>query len=260
MKRNGRAVVSAKAPSEAVVSMPLVRTARIGNGDGEQTNEECEEVMLMQAVVEEMITRPGEVPQEMMAMVARTISRSEARTNPKCQQALDKEWKSWRMQKCGVKEDVRNWHEVRSEAARENREIHVGSLYELMVEKGSELQPDDPNRKMKGRVVFLGGRVKDAEGNYAIFEELSSSPAAMCAGKFADADGSLPGHVIETADGEQAYPQAKMSSTVKTWIRLPPHRRDPSWSNMRDPVVQMKQALYGHPDAGGYWENIAKTG
>ena len=51
---------------------------------------------------------------------------------------------------------------------------------------------------MKGRVVFLGDRVKDGEGNYAIFEELSSSPAAMSSGKFADAYGSMPGYIIES--------------------------------------------------------------
>ena len=49
-------------------------------------------------------------------------------------------------------DDVREWREVRTEAANEGREIHVGGLHELTVEKGSELQPDDPNRKMKGRV------------------------------------------------------------------------------------------------------------
>ena len=83
------------------------------------------------------------------------------------------------------------------------------------MEKGSELKEGDINRKMKGRVVFLGDRVKDGEGNYAIFEELSSSPAAMSSGNFADAYGSMPGNIIETADGEQAYPQAKMSSLTK---------------------------------------------
>ena len=103
---------------------------------------------------------------------------------------------------------------------------------------------------MKGRVVFLGDRAKDGDGSYAIFEELSSSPAAMSSGKFADAYGSTPGNVIETADGEQAYPQAKMSSQTKTWIRLPKYRWPESWKGMTDPVVIMRQALYGHPDAG----------
>ena len=84
-----------------------------------------------------------------------------------------------------------------------------------MVEKGSELADSDPNRKLKGLVVFLGDRVKDADGKHAVFEELSSSPAAMSAGKFADAYGCMPGNILQTADGIQAYPQARMSGKVK---------------------------------------------
>ena len=64
-------------------------------------------------------------------------------------------------------------------------ELHIGSLHELCVEKGSELPKGDPGRKYKGRVVFLGDRVKDGVGDSAIFSELSSSPASMDAGKSA---------------------------------------------------------------------------
>ena len=104
---------------------------------------------------------------------------------------------------------MREWQSVKKEAQVEQRENHVGSLHELLVEKGSELAEGDKNRKYKGRVVFLGDRVKDGEGKFALFEELSSSPAAMSAGKLADLYGCFPGKVIETADGDQAYPQAK---------------------------------------------------
>ena len=47
-----------------------------------------------------------------------------------------------------------------------------------------------------------------------------------------------------------------------TWVRLPdearpklPDGRD-KWGSegIRDPVVPMQKSLYGHPDAGGYWE------
>ena len=102
----------------------------------------------------------------------------------------------------------------------------------------------------------------------------------MSAGKLADLYGCFPGHVIETADGDQAYPQAKMASSTRTWVRLPRDRWPEWWTDpsapqepmpdgtmpenpppsavsrspYRDPVVEMKQALYGHPDAGGYWE------
>jgi len=63
---------------------------------------------------------------------------------------------------------------------------------------------------MKGRVVFLGDRVKDQHGAAAVFEELASSPAGMEASKFCDAYGLIPGHAIMQADAEQAYTQADM--------------------------------------------------
>ena len=122
---------------------------------------------------------------------------------------------------------------MKAEANQKGQDVHVGSLHELLVEKGSELPVGDKNRKYKGRVVFLGDRVKDAEGKFALFEELSSSPAAMSAGKLADLYGCFPGNVIETADGDQAYPQAKMASPTRTWVRLP-RDRWPEWWTKKD--------------------------
>ena len=185
-------------------------------------------------------------------MVARTIMPQEARKRDDCEKVVMEEYNKLRG-KVWQEENVREWSSVVHEARQEGREIHVGSLHELVVEKGSEVQVGDKNRKFKGRVVFLGDRVRDADGKHAVFEELSSSPAAMSAGKFADAYGCMPGNIIQTADGIQAYPQAKMASKTKTWIRLPPHRRPKSWEGIEDPVVEMTNALYGHPDAGGYW-------
>ena len=112
-----------------------------------------------------------------MALVARTVGRAEYRQNPKALAALATEW--GKLRKAGVwrDEDVREWADVKEQARREGRDVHIGSLHELLVEKGSELPEGDEKRKFKGRVVFLGDQVKDREGNYALFEELSSSPA-----------------------------------------------------------------------------------
>ena len=124
------------------------------------------------------------------------------------------------------------------------------------MEKGSELAAGDPQRKFKGRVVFLGDRVRDAAGHAAAFEELSSSPASMEASKWCDAYGLLPGHKLEGSDGTAAYTQAKLKGTKKTWIRIPKHRWPESWKGKGylDPVCRLERALYGHPDAGGHWE------
>ena len=96
--------------------------------------------------------------------------------------------------------------------------------------------------------------MKDEGNNWAIFSEITSCPATMEAGKAADAFGLLPGHEIQVADGESAYTQAKLGGPA-TWVRLPKERWLPEWhGKYHDPVVRLVLALYGHPDAGGFWE------
>ena len=50
-----------------------------------------------------------------------------------------------------------------------------------------------------------------------------------------------------------------------TWITLPKHRQPTWWNKYRRPVCKMLLNLYGHPDAGGFWEDwcdgkVTKTG
>ncbi|MFM7985142.1 MAG: hypothetical protein ACKPKO_38070, partial [Candidatus Fonsibacter sp.] len=134
----------------------------------------------------------------------------------------------------------------------------MGHLFGICVEKNAELDPS--LRKFKGRVVFQGNQVYDQDRNYAIFRDLGSSPATLQAAKAVDFYVCLPGHCIEVADAEQAYIQADMQGDP-TWVRLPPEARPEWWKksfpHLRRPVCLLKKALYGHPDAGTYWE---KTG
>ena len=128
-------------------------------------------------------------------------------------------------------------------------------MHELCYEKNSELDEDNPRCKFKGRDVFLGDQVKDQDGNVALFRDLSSVPATMAASKFADFHGCLPGHDIQTADVTSAYLQAFLKSPSPTWVELPKHRWPSHWhGKYYRPVVPLLMALYGHPEAGGYWE------
>ena len=100
----------------------------------------------------------------------------------------------------------------------------------------------------------------------------------MSASKIADYHGLLPGNVLMTADVTSAYLQAEITGT-KTWVELPIGRWPDNWfhppkcgrsgaqsaatdiaagdpreAKYRRPVVPLEMALYGHPDAGGIWE------
>jgi hypothetical protein len=141
---------------------------------------------------------------------------------------------------------------VASRAKRSGVKVHIGRIFDILVEKNSELDINDPNRKFKGRVVFEGCYVKDEDNNWAIFSEIASCPASMEASRSADAYGLLPGHSIQIADGESAYTQAKLGGDL-TYIRIPKERWPEAWNKKyNDPVVPLILALYGHPDAGGF--------
>ena len=85
---------------------------------------------------------------------------------------------------------------------------HAGRIFGIVVEKHPGLPIGHPDRKFKGRLVFQGNEVTDETAHYAIFSELSSSPATLEASKNVDAYSLFPGHALQKADGEQAYIQA----------------------------------------------------
>ena len=82
----------------------------------------------------------------------------------------------------------------------------------------------------------------------------------MEAGKSADFHGHMPGHGIEQSDAEQAYCQSLLGGT-EPWVTLPKDRWPASWAKkgFKSPICPLRFALYGHPDAGGYWEKHCET-
>ena len=80
----------------------------------------------------------------------------------------------------------------------------------------------------------------------------------MEASKTADFYGCQEGHTIEVADAEQAYVQADMKGNP-TWIALPWEEVPEQYEHMHKPVIRLRKALYGHPDAGTYWEEKVDT-
>ena len=92
---------------------------------------------------------------------------------------------------------------------------------EFVLEKNSELPNGHPNKKYKGRVVFLGNRVSNQDFEAAIFADLGNAPANLESGRLADCYGACPGNASENADGVQAYLQARMRGDP-CWVELPP--------------------------------------
>ena len=150
------------------------------------------------------------------------------------------------------------WHDaniegIRDMAKKNKKPVHLGRVFEICVEKGSEFKKGDKRRKYKGRTVIQGNLFKDQNMTAAIFEELGSSPATLQAMKCAHAYGLFPGHTIQQADARQAYTQTTLGGDTETWVRLPKERWPAHWhGKYRDPVVRLVLALYGHPGSGGW--------
>ena len=197
------------------------------------------------------------------AAASRPVPKSEIREGGKegpAQKALDDEWKRLDDQGCfDWSEIFESWHLTALSRTGKRKPCHIGLVFGICVEKAYlHTDPKDPNskhRRYKGRYVYQGNNVKDEWNQNAIFQELSCHPASMEAAKCVDAYSCLPGHRGEQDDAEQAFIQAKIDdSETETFARIPREYLPEHARNMKDPVVRVRKALYGHPDAPGLWE------
>ena len=158
------------------------------------------------------------------ACVARPVDRKERKWNEEAQSAVQAEWDKLRALPGGGAWDEsqpRDLNKLLKEAKAHGRTLHWGHVFDICVEKNSELPKSNKLRKYKGRVVFAGNNVKNQNWEAAMFQDLSSCPPAMEAGRACIANGLLKGNAVQAADAVQAYVQAYLQGT-ETWVVLPP--------------------------------------
>ena len=69
-----------------------------------------------------------------------------------------------------------------------------------------------------------------------------------------DTPSLFPGYAQEQSDATSAYMQSFLRG-IEPWVALPKERWPKEWVNkFENPVVPLILNLYGHADAGGYWE------
>ena len=115
--------------------------------------------------------------------IARTVGKKVMLSTPKAADAVREAYDKLVKQGAWCLDDVEEWHDVRERERTTGKKVHIGRIFAICVEKGSELPGDRPDRKFKGRIVFMGNEVRDEYHEYAIFQDLSSSPAALEAAK-----------------------------------------------------------------------------
>ena len=212
------------------------------------------ERLLSQAFGHEDSNEPS---QEVQAMVTKLLSRAEMLSNPQALQAVKAEADGLIKAGTWSLDSVREKEDVRAEAKRTGVSVHFGQLMTIASIKFYELAQH--LQKMKGRIVYRGDCAKDEHGAAAVYQELGANPTSVQGLNACLAYGSLPGNSSSAADAVKAYVQALLSSKYKTWIELPPELRPKHWRDkFVKPVVLLVKALYGHPDAGGLWEQHLK--
>ena len=144
------------------------------------------------------------------------------------------------------------------------KKVHFGTLRTICHEKHSELPMNQ--RVYKGRVVFRGDIVKDADGFYAVFSEQGTSSSHMAATKFMDASARAPDCDGEDSDAIGAYTQVKRKDVdhllgkgnvmIDTFVSLPRNLWPQAWKDacMEDPHCLLNVNLYGHKLAGLLWQ------
>ena len=153
----------------------------------------------------------GHITTQQLALVARLVSQAEVDRTPDPKSAMDKDWKKLTDNDGWLADKVRQFPDVQGEAQHQQRKIHIGRIFEIYSQKGTELPKGHPDQKWKGRSVFQGNQVSAENDDHAIFAELGSSPASMEAAKIIDFFGSQLGFSKQQADARQAYTQASGS-------------------------------------------------
>ena len=84
------------------------------------------------------------------------------------QESLDIEWNKFVKKIAWLYDTVQEWSAVSDGAKRKGKKIHIGMIFEICVEKGSEFPAGHKLRKFKGRTVFQGNNIRDENADVVL--------------------------------------------------------------------------------------------
>ena len=193
-----------------------------------------------------------------LATIHKLLTRDEMRNDPKAIEAVKEEGRGVRAKDVWLDNTVMEKSDRIAKAKREGKTIHIADIMPIASIKHWE-SPE--RRKYKGRLVFRGDNVKDTWGAAAQFGALYSAPTNTQAINLAVYYGLLWGNKLTAADCTRAFLQAWLVIEEETFVVLPRELWLDHWiGRYRQPTVQLKKALYGHPLASAFWELHLKQG
>ena len=188
------------------------------------------------------------------ALVTQLLSRKEMLSDPEALKAVRKEADGLEQAGTWDNSTVTELSEVVRKAKETGESVHLGHLMSICSIKFAELAKE--LQVYKGRIVYRGDNARDEYGTAAVYQELAASPTSIQAANANISYGMISGNKTTCADAIKAYVQALLKSEHKTWIQLPPELWPAEWKGRYSkPVVLLVKSLYGHPEAGGHWQN-----
>jgi hypothetical protein len=148
---------------------------------------------------QERIAAGGYVSDEYYNLIHTPVPMNKVRDIPAAREAVQLEWNKL-VRKCAwILSSVQERADVLRNL-KDNEIAHFGSLMDLCHEKNSQMAPEF--RRYKGRVVFRGDQVKQADsdswGAYkAVFSEQGTGASHMAGAKLTDMVGRLPGPDVQ---------------------------------------------------------------
>ena len=185
-------------------------------------------------------------------MVTKLLDRSQM-SDPKAVEAIQQEGTTLVDAGTWLEDTVTERQDLLADAKKTGKKIHWGDILTLCSIKFFEKHASF--RRYKGRICFRGDNVKDEDGAPAVFQEMSSSPAAIQSVNANVAYGLIPGHKSTVSDALSAYLQSSLKSKYPTWVTIPKTLWPKHWhGKYHRPMCLLAKALYGHPESGGHWE------
>ena len=183
------------------------------------------------------------------ALVTLALAPTDPRSrNPQAKAAIQKELDNLRLESTWDEGNVMEEDDAKTQFP----DAHFANVFSLVGIKNYE-DPDVTSHTYKGRIVLGGHAIKDATGDFAIFQDIGSTPSTMTAARVVLAVAALYGLEVAQSDCVHAYVQANLDGPP-TFVRLPKDWWPPEWhTKYKRPVCRLRKALYGHPMAGDCW-------
>ena len=136
--------------------------------------------------------------------------------------------------------------ELQKQARSQGETIHLGELLSICSIKFYECIRE--MWRWKGRICFRGDIVKDADGAWAVFQELSASPVAIQDANANIAYGAIPGHKTTVSDAVRAYIQSLLKSKHRTFVAIPKVLWPKHWfGKYKKPMCLLKKGALRPP-------------